>query len=217
MSDVKVNPVVGGCLVIFVGLFSLVMSVSMALGDVDNGTVIFIFIFSVILCFSGFYGLINAPTSDPPSSSPPPSPPRPSPPRPIPIPDTRIDLTVYQFQGLVQNQLNSLEERAVKIHWVEDEHRTHPWSKRPGGCTVVVIYSNGHCRGYDRVKRPHRYLNKVSQDYISNFMSDQRIDTLDKYIEKFYAAREGAVRISLVWSKRDGISPWSALERYATE
>jgi hypothetical protein len=80
-----------------------------------------------------------------------------------------------------------------------------------------VIYTNGSCRGYDKVKRPHKYLQVIAKDYISNFASNKRIDSLEDYIKAFYAAEQGAVRITKVWSTGHRQSPWALLERYATE
>jgi hypothetical protein len=110
-----------------------------------------------------------------------------------------------------------LEKKSISINWIDDKHRTHPWSLRPGGCTVVVIYSNNHCRGYDKVKRPHRYLQQISRDYISNYTSNERITKLEDYIDKLYAAKEGSARIILVWNKNKSSSPWDELSKYATE
>lgn len=122
-----------------------------------------------------------------------------------------------EFQNEIQKQLNEWLNESKRIYWVGDEHRNHPWSLRPGGCTVVVLYENGECRGYDKVKRPHRYLKQVSEDYLSNFESNFRHEYLSSYIKHLYAVREGEVKLHRVWSKPTDRSPWTSLEKYATE
>ena len=135
---------------------------------------------------------------------------------PIPVPAKRQGLSDQAFQNEIQQQLNTLTRRSKRIYWVGDKHRTHPWSLRPGGCTVVVIYEDGECRGYDKVKRPHKYLRKISEDYISNFASNYRYRSLEDYINGLYAVREGEVKLRRVWSKGSSGSPWELLESYAT-
>lgn len=138
-------------------------------------------------------------------------------PRPAPQIGERKNFTDNEFKTEIQSQLNTNERNVTRIHWVEDNHRTHPWSVMPGGCTVVVIYSDKQCRGYDKVKRPHKYLKKVSEDYISNFRSNRRISTLEEYIECLYAVKEGQVKLNLVWRKGNRSSPWDSLEPYSTK
>lgn len=133
-----------------------------------------------------------------------------------PAPIKRQGLSDQEFQKEIQQQFNTLIRKSKRIFWVGDKHRTHPWSLRPGGCTVVVIYEDGECRGYDKVKRPHKYLRKVSEDYISNMKSNYRYKTLEDYINSLYAVREGEVKLRKVWSKGSNTSPWLVLEPYTT-
>ena len=77
--------------------------------------------------------------------------------------EKRIDLSDSQFKSKIELQLTTKALKTSPIFWVGDKHRTHPWSQRPGGCTVVVIYDDNKCFGYDKVKRPHRYIQKISK------------------------------------------------------
>jgi hypothetical protein len=108
------------------------------------------------------------------------------------------------------------------IFWVGDKHRTHPWSKQPGGCTVVTIlkkeYSKSNrCLGYDKIKRPYEYTSKIIVPYISNHTSNKRIYNLGKYIENIYIAKENSNRIYEVWSSNMNGSLEEILMKYRTK
>lgn len=147
------------------------------------------------------------------------------PPIKIPIPEKKVveekreNLTETQFQSIIQEQLYEQHKRRTKILWVADKHRTHPWSLRPGGCTVVVIYRNRNCFGYDKVKRPHRYLRKVSNDYICDILNTKKINTLESYIDRILAVKQGETKLDTVWDWQETYiaSPWDLLEKYKTE
>lgn len=213
MSERNKEPQIG-CIFLILGISNLVISIYVGLDGIGSDIFLYMFLMSIFFIFIGFLMLPSDSEPPQPTPSPPPPPPRPAPPI---VPLTSEGLSETQFNNYVQSQLNYLEGRSTPITWSPDEHRKHPWSRRPGGCTVVVIYSNGACRGYDKVKRPHRYLREITKDYISNFTSNHRDDTLEDYIKAFYAAEQGVVRITKVWSNGHRQSPWELLERYATE
>lgn len=130
--------------------------------------------------------------------------------------EKRIDLSDGEFKSKIELQLITKSLKTTPIFWVGDKHRTHPWSQRPGGCTVVVIFDDNKCFGYDKVKRPHRYIQKISHEYLINYHSNVRIETLEEYIDCIYAVKENEVSLNLVWNKNMYNSPWEELEEYAT-
>lgn len=122
-----------------------------------------------------------------------------------------------EFQNIVDEQLLEKNNGCTEILWVGDKHRTHPWSMMPGGCTVVVLFKNGACLGYDKVKRPHKYLPKISQEYLCNEYSNYKTNTVEQYIDSIYAIHEGETKLNFVWNKYRGKSPWDLLETYSTK
>jgi hypothetical protein len=48
-----------------------------------------------------------------------------------------------------------------KVMWVDRDYRTHPWSFEPGGHDIVVEFSTGEVLGYDWIKSPNEYINKI--------------------------------------------------------
>lgn len=131
--------------------------------------------------------------------------------------DARTSYNNIEHQEELNTQLSAKEYKTIKIFWVGDKHRTHPWSIEPGGCTVVVLFKNGDCLGYDKVKRPHKYLPKVSSNYLCNILQNQKIDNLQDYIESVYAVKEGNIDLNLVWKHGDYSNPWDLLESYSTK
>jgi len=119
-----------------------------------------------------------------------------------------------EFELLINLQLNELRQRNTRIFWVGDEHRTNPWSLEEGGCTLVVLFENEHCRGYDKVKRPDAYAQKISRDYISNHYGSNHSDSLESYIEEIYIAQEFSPMLKKVWSSNFADSPWDVLKKY---
>jgi|AntRauTorckE5430_2_1112549.scaffolds.fasta_scaffold02698_4 hypothetical protein len=108
-----------------------------------------------------------------------------------------------------------------EIFWVDDEHRVHPWSVEPGGSTVVVEYLNGQILGYDKVKRPHRYMPKIFKEDKRNIYTIWNDGTLDKYLEDYvkriYASKEGSNVLDEIWKHGDKESPIEKLEEYKTK
>ncbi len=47
---------------------------------------------------------------------------------------------------------------------VGDQYRTNSLSNRPGGVSVMVEYSDGRVKEYDKVKYPAGFISKVKQD-----------------------------------------------------
>jgi len=116
-----------------------------------------------------------------------------------------------------KNFLNYKKE----IFWVGDKHRTHAWSIEPGGSTVVVEYLSGQILGYDKVKRPHRYMPKIFRDdkksIYCNWNDETLYKYLDDYVKKIYAAQEGSNTLNPIWKNGDKESLLKELEKYKTK
>lgn len=124
------------------------------------------------------------------------------------------DLTEIEFKNCINSQLNKSLNESKDIFWVGDEHRNHPWSLAPGGSTVVVLFKDQKCIGYDKVKRPDRYTIKITTDYISNNISNKHFSSLEQYIKSIYLAEDGKIELKKVWDTNTNLSPWEILEKY---
>lgn len=127
---------------------------------------------------------------------------------------SKFSLSQKEFEEEINSQLNQYRGSFTKIFWVGDEHRLHPWSKEPGGCTIVVLFKNQSCLGYDKVKRPDRYTQKIARDHISNHYSNAHLHSLELYINEIYLTSEKGVDLKKVWHSNMHQSPWSILEKY---
>jgi hypothetical protein len=124
-------------------------------------------------------------------------------------------MSLSEFEDEINYRLNKLRRAKTKIFWVGDEHRTHTWSLEPGGCTVVVLFKNETTfLGYDKVKRPDRYTKKITEDYISNKLSNRHIDTLEEYISEIYMTSDDSMDLHKAWCSNMKESPWEILEKY---
>ncbi|PNW27299.1 MORN repeat-containing protein [Formosa algae] len=141
----------------------------------------------------------------------------PLPTQPKPRPISKFSMSESDFEEEINNQLNEIRGGNTKIYWVGDEHRTHPWSLQPGGCTVVVLFKDKNCFGYDKVKRPDRYTRKISKDYVSNHYSNSRFSSLEDYINEIYLTSHSGVDLKRVWHSNMGSNPWAILEKYRTK
>ncbi|WP_159019850.1 hypothetical protein [Algibacter sp. L3A6] len=126
----------------------------------------------------------------------------------------KFTLSEAEFEKEISSQLNNITGSITRILWVGDKHRTHPWSLKPGGCTVVVLFTNKTCLGYDKVKRPDRYTRKISRDYISNHYSNAHSTNLEDYINEIYLTSDSGVDLKRVWHSNMRTSPWDILEKY---
>lgn len=117
--------------------------------------------------------------------------------------------------------IKTFKNYGKEIFWVGDEHRIHPWSVEPGGGTVVVVYKSGQILGYDKVKRPHRYMPKIFKGDKKNIFSKWDDNTLykylDEYVEKIYAAKEGSDDLDFIWKNGDEENLLEKLEEYKTK
>ena len=90
----------------------------------------------------------------------------------------------------------------------------------PGGCTVVVVYTNGDAFGYDKVKRAHRYMKVIiGGKILGKYTRDDNIHipTLQEYIEGICITKEGKVTLNKVWHNKMNSNPWELLEPFATK
>jgi hypothetical protein len=108
------------------------------------------------------------------------------------------------------------------ILWVGDAHRTHPWSLRPGGGTVVVVYKSGKILGYDKVKRPHRYIPKIfrgdKESIYNNWDDDTLYMYLEDYVESMGAAHADSDELEIIYRNGDDAKDiLEKLEKFQTE
>jgi hypothetical protein len=129
----------------------------------------------------------------------------------------KYDLTQSQFNEEINRQLDSIRGVHTPIFWVIDGHRTHPWSLIPGGCTVVVLFKDKACLGYDKVKRPDRYTKKITQEYICNKKSNTHYSSLEEYIAEIYLTSDMGVDLKRVWTSNSNGDLWDILEKYRTK
>ncbi|MCI1187667.1 hypothetical protein MON38_09560 [Hymenobacter sp. DH14] len=88
-----------------------------------------------------------------------------------------------------------LPEHLVKeVLWVERNYRINELSHQPGGFDIVIEYKSGNVLGYDWIKRPSHYIEKILQtEYIQEekgfhqLTDDEQNALALKYIRAAYA------------------------------
>lgn len=131
-----------------------------------------------------------------------------------PIETNISSLSENEFKKEIERRFLKISSYSNEIFWVKDKDRKHAWSLIPGGCTVVVMYKNKACRGYDKVKKPHSYVKSISREYLVNTRSNKKHISIEQFISEIYLAGENSVDISEVWNSDMGINPWKVLEEY---
>jgi|GEM_PF-4093616 len=83
---------------------------------------------------------------------------------------------------------------ATQILWVDVKFRTNPLSKQPGGNDIVVEYKDGKALGYDNIKVPSIYVDKIISDQFQKSFSKfeelnriKKIEVIKTYINRVYA------------------------------
>ena len=60
-----------------------------------------------------------------------------------------------------------------EVLWVERNYRINELSHQPGGFDVVIEYKSGNVLGYDWIKRPPQYIDKIiKNDALQNGITD---------------------------------------------
>ena len=111
--------------------------------------------------------------------------------------------------------------------WVEDKFRTNTLSLTPGGTSVIIEYTNGIFLGYDKIKIPSKYIEKVWKNNIikefSNYESfslNQKLELVKSKMRKVYARsidqnKSEDELFEEVWSSENAdYMPWIALEKF---
>jgi len=82
------------------------------------------------------------------------------------------------------------------IFWVGQGYRTNPLSKTEGGSEVVVVYANGSKYGYDRIKKPSRYIDAIShkiidldKDTYDSLTDEEKLSSFKEAINLIYVRR----------------------------
>ena len=113
------------------------------------------------------------------------------------------------------------------VLWVAREYRKNPLSHQPGGSDVIVEYHSMKIFGYDWIKFPSRYIQKVwlgnisekHDDYV-DFALDVQLDIIKEEIKSIYArkyttANFEQVPFKQIWNSSTSIElPWKLLESY---
>ncbi len=134
-------------------------------------------------------------------------------------PANEIKTSVDFFKN-IENQIKEIKGKEIKIFWVGDSHRSHPWSLMPGGNTVIVLFKDLNCYGYDKVKRPDMYMSKVIGETIKNIYSRNdniRYDTLEEYLEEIFIVRPNSLLIEKAWNRKSKTNFSKSLEKYRTK
>lgn len=80
-----------------------------------------------------------------------------------------------------------------KVLWVDEEFRINPLSKKPGGNDIIIEYKDGKALGYDKIKFPSIYLDKVISDYFKiitdfeNLHRNKKLEIVKIYINRIFA------------------------------
>lgn len=119
-----------------------------------------------------------------------------------PIEKEKIDLTkVDRFNldnhTVLNKKINELRGNSIKIIWVSKRFRTNPLSKIDGGSTVVVLFENGKCFGYDNIKDIESYTINIIDDYITKNNNDH-FNTLEEYVKEIYISNDND-NIMKIW------------------
>jgi hypothetical protein len=114
-----------------------------------------------------------------------------------------------------------------QVIWVPVKYRTNPLSHQPGGADVVVEYHNKDIFGYDRIKKPARYISAIWNDSISKIYKDyhewdeeEQLDEIKSNIRSIHARcynEDDFERIYFeeIWNSETSMElPWKLLESF---
>lgn len=111
------------------------------------------------------------------------------------------DSVIKVLSSYSQNEIGEIQHVYIglpthiieKILWVDEEFRTNPLSKTLGGCDVIIEYKDGKILGYDKIKFPSIYVDKIINDYfgtITDFEKlnrDKKLEIIKIYISRVFA------------------------------
>jgi hypothetical protein len=110
------------------------------------------------------------------------------------------------------------------ILWVNDEYRTNPLSLEPGGSDIIVEYSNKEVFGYDKIKIPSKYIEKIcGSRLLEDFVSENRevqLEVIRDNIRNVYARKYSSETYETepfekVWdSITSDLFPWEELQAF---
>lgn len=118
------------------------------------------------------------------------------------------------------NYLGLPEYLYKQIFEVSREWRTHEWSHIPGGCDVIVEYTDGRVHLYDWIKYPDRYIQSFF-DGIVDYPQSQQIaiakNEITRIFSRFCENEEDmkTTKFEEVWnSENANTTPWDALKNF---
>jgi hypothetical protein len=150
--------------------------------------------------------------------------------------------SIQQDEGIVKNtsrkSINTV--RKVKkvylglphhlvenVLWVAREFRTNQLSHEPGGSDVVVEYQDEKVYGYDWIKYPSRYVQKIWTEGISEVYEDYdeweedvQLDLIKREIRRIFARKYkkeeyDSEPFKEIWNSETSFeNPWTLLKSY---
>ncbi len=121
------------------------------------------------------------------------------------------------YAGIPDDLINS-------ILWVADKYRVNPLSLIEGGSEVIVVYWSTEVFGYDKIKKPSKYIEKIHgrrysynseiydrEQHLEEIKSSIRTVYARKYTEETYEEEP----FEMVWDSSTAERfPWEELEAF---
>lgn len=132
------------------------------------------------------------------------------------------------MSGSVKRVYLGLPEKFKEIVlWVARSYRTNALSHEPGGSDVVVEYHSERVLGYDWVKYPSKYIEKIFIKDIANeyskfeeYEKEEQLSIVKKEIARIFARKYESeeyerVAFEKVWDSKTGNQlPWEKLKKF---
>jgi hypothetical protein len=116
---------------------------------------------------------------------------------------------------------------AEAVLWVSREYRKNPLSHEPGGSDVIVEYHSDTVLGYDWIKFPSKYVDKIwtsgmieEYDDYQEWDEESQMEEIKNVIKRIYARKYKkenfeTVPFKEIWnSETSKEMPWKTLEDY---
>ena len=110
------------------------------------------------------------------------------------------------------------EELKSIIFWVNDKFRINDLSLVNGGTDIVVEYRNGKVIGYNKVKYPSKYIEKIFVDKFEDLVPT--IEVLKQNVIRIFVRRNDTLNSSIekfteIWNSKSSVEmPYEVLDCY---
>lgn len=120
-------------------------------------------------------------------------------------------MDIKQIHIGIPNELKSI------IFWVQQKYRVNDLSSINGGTDVVVEYKNGDVFGYDKIKFPSKYVEKIFAKYFDENITT--VEKLQKFVIRIFARKNDGSNLSdekfiEIWNSTSTELPFNILETY---